>query len=251
MGVQPRRYIVKVTAVGGLLCLISILYLYSSASFRDSLPSFDSLFPSGRVRASCTPEAWSQGNWSYRPHFPNANLTLTDRTEAFKFNGLEGCASDREFWWHLGVDREEQWDRFPVVMDYEWVPGDECSGVRSLTGAALVKDLVERGGWLVLGDSITENHFFSLSCTLFPHVRATPNYTENPYFDRAWAQNLYLSPKSPLLATLNLPPGFSIEETPLVTFRRVDLLLSQYELESLHRSRNPSLYSFDSNFTLF
>lgn len=66
-------------------------------------------------------------------------------------------------------------------------------------------------------------------------MRATPNFTENPYFDRAWTQNLYLSPSSPLLPTLRLPPGFSVEDTPLVTFRRVDLLLNTNDLDALYR----------------
>jgi hypothetical protein len=89
---------------------------------------------------------------------------------------------------------------------------------------------------------VTENHFFSLSCTLYPHVRATPNYTENPYFDRAWPQNLYLNPGSPLVKTLSLPEGFDVAETPLVTFRRNDLLLTRAELEALHRAKHPEMY---------
>jgi len=68
-------------------------------------------------------------------------------------------------------------------------------------------------------DSITENHFFSLSCLLYPHVRATPNYTT-----------------SPLLPELDFPPDFSIENTPLVLFRRVDLLLNQEDLETLYQN---------------
>ena len=90
-------------------------------------------------------------------------------------------------------------------------------------------------GCLLFPDSITEQHFFSLSCVLFPHVRATPNYTENPYFDRAWVQNLYLSPTSPLLSELDFPTGFSIETTPLVTFHRVDLLFNQHDLDAIYR----------------
>lgn len=96
-------------------------------------------------------------------------------------------------------------------------------------------------------DSITEGHFFSISCILYPHVRATPNYTENPYFDRAWPQNLYLNPSSPLISTLSLPPNFSIEHTPLVTFRRVDLLLNKTELVDLHKE----LYNPPDTFELF
>lgn len=89
--------------------------------------------------------------------------------------------------------------------------------------------------WVWL-DSITENHFFSLSCLLYPHVRATPNYTENPYFDRAWPQKLYLSPTSPLIPELDFPAGFSIENTPLVLFRRVDLLFNQDDLQTLYQN---------------
>lgn len=78
-------------------------------------------------------------------------------------------------------------------------------------------------------------------------MRATPNYTENPYFDRAWPQHLYLNPSSPLVPSLSLPANFSIEKTPLVTFRRVDLLLEKQELIDLHRE----LYNPPANFSLF
>ncbi|KZT04371.1 uncharacterized protein LAESUDRAFT_658093 [Laetiporus sulphureus 93-53] len=161
------------------------------------------------------------------------------KEDILDFAGFEGCASDREFWWHLAADNEAQWGRFPGAHSWQWTPPDECE-VRPFDGEALVKDMVEKGGWLLIGDSVTENHFFSLSCVLFPHVRATPNYTENPYFDRAWPQNLYLSPTSPLLRHLALPPGFDIEKTPLVTFRRVDLLLDRPELEALYAELYPS-----------
>ncbi|KAG6332389.1 hypothetical protein ID866_6699 [Astraeus odoratus] len=74
-----------------------------------------------------------------------------------------------------------------------------------------------------------------MSCLLYPHVRATPNYTENPYFDRAWVQNLYLLPTSPLVPELRFPAGFSIETTPLVTFHRVDLLFNKDDLDAIYR----------------
>ena len=85
---------------------------------------------------------------------------------------------------------------------------------------------------------MTENHFFSLSCILYPYVFATPDYTQGAW-DRAWQQNLYLKPSSPLLSTLSLPEGFDIASTPLVTFRRIDLLLSKDELMSIHKSSQP------------
>lgn len=108
-----------------------------------------------------------------------------------------------------------------------------------------------------LSDSVTENHFFSLSCILYPYVFATPDYTLGG-FDRAWAQNLYLNPSSHLIANLSLPEGFDIKITPLVTFRRIDLLLSKEELISIHTSSQPetvtlndtSLFSDEGIWTL-
>ncbi|KDQ55677.1 hypothetical protein JAAARDRAFT_133460 [Jaapia argillacea MUCL 33604] len=175
---------------------------------------------------------------------------MVDRDDALKFAGWEGCAADREFYWHLGSDTPEQWDRFPNVSSWSWTPEEGCD-VRPLHNGQFVRDLVETGGWLLLGDSMTENHFFSLSCILYPHVIATPNYTENPYYDRAWAQHLYLSPSSPLVSALSFPPGFDITITPLVTFRRIDLLLSQPELVGLHHKLHADEESLTDNYTLF
>lgn len=65
--------------------------------------------------------------------------------------------------------------------------------------------------------------------------------------ERHWPQHLYLSPSSPLIKFLNPPPGFNLSTTPLVTFRRVDLLLSKEELVDLHRE----LHNPPSDFSLF
>ena len=86
---------------------------------------------------------------------------------------------------------------------------------------------------------------------LYPHVRATPDYVQNPYFDRAWPQNLYLDPSSPLVSQLSFPPGFDIETTPLVTFRRIDLLFEPAALEALYRSLHPHSPLVAANANLF
>ncbi|KAI0032704.1 hypothetical protein K488DRAFT_49316 [Vararia minispora EC-137] len=208
---------------------------------------------------TCPPSAWNGGQWQRRerPRVAGVNDTeLTRSEDIFHYNGLQGCAADREFYWHLAADNGNHFSRFPDATEWEWVPAKGCRGVKPLSAEALVKHLVEEGGWFLLGDSVTENHFFSLSCTLYPHVRATPNYTENPYFDRAWPQNLYLDPASPLVRTLDFPDGFDIAETPLVTFRRNDLLLTHVDLEELHRGKHPEMYEGFTgaprgNFSLF
>lgn len=82
---------------------------------------------------------------------PNSDLqALTRPEQALEFAGFEGCAADREYRWHLGTDQEEQWNRFPNVSSYKWLPSRQCN-VRPLNGAAIVKDMVESGGWLLLG----------------------------------------------------------------------------------------------------
>lgn len=69
-------------------------------------------------------------------------------------------------------------------------------------------------------------------------------------YDRAWPQHLYLNPSSPLLQTLKPPIGFNISTTPLVTFRRVDLLWSQEDLGKMHQELHPEFYQ-TPDFKLF
>ena len=71
------------------------------------------------------------------------------------------------------------------------------------------------------------------------HVIATPDYTTGQAWDRAWPQNLYLAPTSPLVASINFPKNFDIAKTPLVTFRRIDILFSKEELIQIHREIQP------------
>ncbi|KAG6828086.1 hypothetical protein H0H92_009314 [Tricholoma furcatifolium] len=175
---------------------------------------------------------------------------MTHKDQAIAFSGFEGCASSREYYWHLASSDEDQYHRFPSAHSYKWTvgPQDGCEGLEELNKEKMVRDMVQQGGWLLLGDSITEGHFFSLSCLLYPHVIATPTYTPNSYFDRAWPQNLYLNPESPLAKEIFIPSDFDIETTPLATFRRIDLLMLPEELVNLHETLHPNT---PENFTLF
>lgn len=80
-----------------------------------------------------------------------SSSTMSHYEDVFAYNGFEGCASGREFWFHLGADDPERWDMFPGVTDWEWVPGESCRGLRTLDSEELVRDLVEMGGWLLIG----------------------------------------------------------------------------------------------------
>ncbi|KAF8898089.1 hypothetical protein CPB85DRAFT_1377616 [Mucidula mucida] len=235
--ITRTRPLFKVFVLAGFVTCVLLLYTYTTA------PSTADFF-SSRKRAPCPPEAYSDGKWVYDSMASNKSVETQD--DVIPMAGFAGCASSREYYWHMAADNEKQWERFPKVTNWRWQPSSECS-LREFSREALVRDLVEKGGWLILGDSISEGHFFSLSCTLYPHVVATPDYVKNPYFDRAWPQNLYLNPNSPLIKTLRFPRGFNISGTPLVTFRRVDLMLEQSALIELHRKA----YNDPENFQLF
>ncbi|KAJ3770915.1 hypothetical protein FB446DRAFT_129567 [Lentinula raphanica] len=280
----PRALCTRLLIFASCLTLLLFLYTlsYSSSSSSFSLSSLRSSFSSSSSSSwdswsssstnnepfdsskSCTPSEYSSGQWMYAPRTTNRSRLEDPRRDALEFAGFQGCASSREFLWHLASDNEAQWDRFPRVSSWKWdlsetscahsEPSSQSgSGMRNLEDEKnkrqFVTDLVQKGGWLVLGDSITEGHFFSISCLLYPHVVATPDYVKNPYFDRAWPQNLYLNPDSPLVTEnqLSYPAGFNTTETPLVTFRRIDLLLSLDELRDLHHQKH-----FEpTDFTLF
>ncbi|KAG6825614.1 hypothetical protein H0H93_000472, partial [Arthromyces matolae] len=155
---------------------------------------------------------------------------MTQEMQAFEFSGFEGCAKARGLFWYLASDNMNQWDRFPKAHSYKWTvgPDDGCEGLQELNREKMLQDMVQQGGWLLLGDSITEGQFFSLSCILYPHVIATPTGFD---FDRDTPENLFLNPQSPLIEHMFIPDDFDIEKTPLVTFRRGDLLMTKEELE--------------------
>ncbi|OCH87641.1 hypothetical protein OBBRIDRAFT_735813 [Obba rivulosa] len=233
-----RGRTIKLIGLGALVSLLLTLYTFSS-TVTSTVSRFGFTAPTKNPESPCSPRAWADGSWTRKAELPTNLTRMTQSADALQFMGFQGCASSREFYWHLAADKEEQWDRFPGATAWDWTPSDDCD-VRPLAREAMVRHLVEDGGWLLIGDSVTENHFFSLSCLLYPHVRATPNYTENPYFDRAWPQNLYLDPTSELIPYLSFPPGFNISTTPLVTFRRVDLLLEKDEIEDIyHEMHHP------------
>ncbi|KAJ7599084.1 hypothetical protein C8J56DRAFT_1158100 [Mycena floridula] len=195
--------------------------------------------------SACPPKAYGTGRWEYNPRSSKTNMT--DRSQAYPFAGFDGCASTREVFWHLGIDNDDHFKRFPKASSWKWQPEAHGCSIKDFGKEEFVRDLVENGGWMILGDSISEGHFFSLSCLLYPHVVAAPDYTKNSNWDRGWPQYLYLNPASPLVPAISFPPGFNIESTPLVSFRRIDTLFEKPELEHLYRE----IYHPQSGFELF
>lgn len=209
--------------------------------------------PYTRPPALCSPEEWSNGHWAYTPH--SISIPVESSEDAMEYSGFRGCAShNHHISAALGADTEEIRALVPNRTSYHWTPSSDCS-ISPLDGGLLVKELVEQGGWLLLGgeppcyscllsqfrdprtiDSITDNQFFSLSCILYPHVIGPENENQ-----------LYLNPASPLISEFNFPEGFDIATTPLVSFRRLDLLYDLQELVDHYQE----LYNPPPDFTLF
>ncbi|KAF9533582.1 hypothetical protein CPB83DRAFT_902945 [Crepidotus variabilis] len=244
---------IRLTSLGRKLLLLTLVFTLLLGFFswhQGYTTQLPSIFTSS-YRHTCSPQDYAAGQWTQGRRFKALEpQNMTKQEDSLGFSGFTGCASSREFYWHLAADREEQYNRFPAAQTYDWTPGEKCTHMRPLDPAQLVKDLVEDGGWYLVGDSVTENHFFSLSCILHGHVIATPDYSKGGSWDRGWPQNLYLSPSSPMVSSISFPEGFDIEKTPLVTFRRIDILFSKEELVEIHRSIQPPGTDLEGN-TLF
>lgn len=142
---NPRSTSAKLVALGATITFLLFFYTYSSP-FSIQLPHIP--FFTSRYRSTCTPQKYADGKWIYKPRTNQVALTKPD--DALAFAGFDGCASSREYYWHLASDNEQQWDRFPRVSSWEWSPGEGCD-VRPFEREAMIKDLVEEGGWLLLG----------------------------------------------------------------------------------------------------
>ncbi|KAG8983831.1 hypothetical protein FRB94_008686 [Tulasnella sp. JGI-2019a] len=220
----------------GLFSVVLTFFAWSNPSYVDTSSYFSGSSATTTSKQSefavqgCSPEDWAGGSWQEKSH----PVVVHTPDDAFPASGFLGCASNREVEWHLSRDHPEYNDWRGNVSRWDWQGAGRCSADVPNDRETMVIDLVENGGWLLIGDSVTEEHFFSVSCTLYPHVIATPDYTGRYDWDRAWPQNLYLNPNSPLVSRIEFPEGFDMKKTPLVTFRRVDLLFNRTEIASIH-----------------
>ena len=132
----------RLVLLGSLLSLLFLLY----ASYTDDYLGLHGLHG---LHTSCPPAAYNKsGQWVYHPRTNSHNMTSPD--DALAFSGFQGCASSREFYWHLAADKPEQWDRFPAAQSWRWVP-TQCKEMRKFEPERVVQHLVEHGGWLLIG----------------------------------------------------------------------------------------------------
>lgn len=151
MCLNPRSFTGRLVALAAALTTLILVYTYTAPpTFQINLPNITG------TKSLCPPESYSNGSWAFRPR-ENASerrrplTTDLTREGAIRVAGFSGCASSREVDWHLAVDKPDQWDRFPDVSSWEWMPGETCQGLRPLDPVTLVRELVEQGGWLLIG----------------------------------------------------------------------------------------------------
>jgi hypothetical protein len=135
-----------------LTLALTLLTLPLKPRVRD-LPVLTTTVAPERKRASCSPEAWTDGQWKYRPRSNSTKTSAATEEEVHALAGFTGCTSSRQYEWHLGYDSKERQRKLPKVDSYQWTPSTECD-IHPLHGAALTKELIEQGGWLLVGGTL-------------------------------------------------------------------------------------------------
>lgn len=135
----------KLVLIGGLVTFLLSAYTFhpASSNLRNSVSG---LF-STKQQTQCSPELWASGQWTRHPKSTKQNVT--SMADVLEMQGFAGCASDREYRWHLGSE-DDQWYRFPEVTAYQWTPPASCNA-RQFDREDVIRDMVEKGGWLLLG----------------------------------------------------------------------------------------------------
>ncbi|GAA5847289.1 hypothetical protein JCM9279_000223 [Rhodotorula babjevae] len=261
---KRRGRLALAAVVLGAAVALSLVATSSLAYLRTSAPASDSSWT-----PPCPARAFSSGRWVERDPAPSSNSSVWAST------GFTGCAQN---WfkndWHLGLLRPTNENPageggvWPMSAyrrragAWEWQPEDDVCAVLDDGAAAegaegeeiqgvnvvrLLQDLVDHGAWLIVGDSLSEQHFFSLGCLLFPHVRALWPMPPMSMWKQIKEEHLFLDPASPLLASgrLSVPEGFDFDGSPVISHVRTDHGLAPSELvdvySSFHESSPPSL----------
>lgn len=172
LGRQAWRFII----LGGVFTfLLTVWMIHPYSTSLGSSLVVPSVLDSTRQSAPCSPSLWSAGQW--KPIEPRSSSTVQSVADILTLEGFQGCASDREYKWHIAAD-DDQWDRFPDVASYVWTPPDECN-VRPLNPEALVKDLVEKGGWLLIGGECSRYSCMLLRLSVSPSLFFSPHHASS------------------------------------------------------------------------
>ncbi|GAA5899678.1 hypothetical protein JCM5296_001396 [Sporobolomyces johnsonii] len=271
------------TAATQILSSDSSTFSSTLSRFSSSLPPSSSSSSSSRFQPICTPTSWSSGHWApLSPSLPpNSSIwTSSGFTSGCAQNwfrgdwylGLvppgDGTPSEEDGAWPMSEYRrraggwvwESESEACREGVERPWeegAAGERTAQAESESVRGLLQDLVDRGGWLIVGDSLSEQHFFSLSCLLSAHVRAQWPYPPMSEWHQIKEEHLYLRRDSPLVLSgaLALPEGWTdadYEERPLVSHVRSDHGFAPHELVEIYESAtSPSSLSSPSTSSAF
>ncbi|GAA5936416.1 hypothetical protein JCM3775_000815 [Rhodotorula graminis] len=253
---RRRGRLALAAAIVGAAVALSLLGASSLVLLRA--PAAPALDPSWSP--PCPARAFSAGRWVKRDPAPSPNASIWAST------GFTGCAQG---WfrndWHLGLvppsgenpagkggvwpmsgyrRRAGAWEWRPedevcdVLDDDAAAEGGEGARVQGVDVVRLLQDLVDHGAWLIVGDSLSEQQFFSLGCLLFPHVHALWPMPPMSEWQQIKEEHLFLDPASPLVASgrLTVPEGFDFAGSPVVSHVRTDHGLAPSELVDIYAS---------------
>jgi len=162
------RRTTTLSAFAAVLFILVVTWYHLSASLPPrnlATVDADRVLPQGvqpaskKVNSRCTPRSWASGKWVYRSVSGEGTSTgypiARSEQDALALLGFSGCASKgstkRHTWWHLGASDATKWDRYPGVASWKWMPGEDCGGFEERTSEWMVKELVEGGGWFLIG----------------------------------------------------------------------------------------------------
>lgn len=134
-----------------LLVICAIVLFLSIASWQPDTSSFHIRFDRSAQKVTagerCSPQAWSNGGWVRKPDAKQ----MIEADDVYEISGFLGCGSNRDVLWHLGNGDPKQFGWRGNVSAYDWAPGAGCPKMPSSWREDLVVDLVENGGWLLIG----------------------------------------------------------------------------------------------------
>jgi hypothetical protein len=136
----------QLSRVVGVFVIIIFALLIYTWQRPVSLPTIQNPFGSSKV---CTPAEWSAGRWERR----QKPLSIIQEEDVYPASGFQGCASSREVGWHLSSDHPDEFPWRGNVSAYDWIPGSSCEDIPE-DNVAIVKSLVEEGGWLLIGGGL-------------------------------------------------------------------------------------------------
>lgn len=142
----PARKLKSSTKSGlAVLALIVVAGLSYRSTTASTTPFQSRYFaPTRAAPDSCTPAQYSVGEWTSKP-------SSLDQSSVFAASGFAGCRSTFVPSWHLATEPDMSMGAYRrQAAQWEWVPSSGCTK-DAFSVERLVQDLVQRGGWLLVG----------------------------------------------------------------------------------------------------